>query len=231
VSQQKMRIVALLPMKAHSERVVGKNFKSFLGKPLFHWVLGTLRSIQEIDLIIINTDAEVLLSKKEPFEEGKIIFRPRKKEICGDFISMNKIIEEDIKNIEADVFLMTHTTNPLLSAQTIQKALHAFLDKKNKNECDSLFTVNKIQTRFYTKDCKPINHDLNQLLRTQDLEPWYEENSNLYIFTKESFLKSGARIGKNPMLFETPRQESIDIDDQWSWDLAENFAKILYKQC
>lgn len=229
MSRKNIRVAALLPMKGNSERVVGKNFKSFLGKPLFQWILETLRSIQEIDLIVINTDAESILLKNGFFEDEKTVLRTRRKEICGDFISMNQIIEDDIKNIEADVFVMTHTTNPLLSAQTIQNALHNFLSKRGKNECDSLFTVNKLQTRLYTKDCKPINHDPNLLLRTQDLEPLYEENSNLYIFTKESFFTFGARIGKNPTLFETPRQESVDIDDEWSWSLAENFAKILYK--
>jgi CMP-N-acetylneuraminic acid synthetase len=94
---------------------------------------------------------------------------------------------------------------------------------------DSLFTVNKFQTRFYRADGSPVNHDPNNLIRTQDLEPWFEENSNLYIFSKASFEATNARIGKRPILFETPRIESADIDDQEGWDIAETMAKAQFK--
>ena len=185
----------------------------------------TLSSVRQIDFIVINTDAENLILKNGFSPNEKTIVRERKKEICGDFVSMNKIIEDDINAVKSDVYIMTHTTNPLISVKTIQDALSAFIENWKAGKCDSLFTVNKVQTRFYTKDCKPVNHNPACLIRTQDVEPWFEENSNLYIFTKESFLSTQSRIGKMPMLFETPRHESIDIDDQWSWDLAENFAK------
>jgi CMP-N-acetylneuraminic acid synthetase len=140
---------------------------------------------------------------------------------------MNSIISDDINNIDSDIYLMTHTTNPFLSSKSIIDALDLFQHKKNLNAIDSLFTVNKFQSRFYNKHCDPINHDPNNLIRTQDLEPWYEENSNLYIFTKESFNSSNARIGKNPIFFETPRFESFDIDNQDDWVLAELVAKYI----
>jgi CMP-N-acetylneuraminic acid synthetase len=84
--------------------------------------------------------------------------------------------------------------------------------------------VNKFQTRFYRADGSAVNHDPNNLIRTQDLEPWFEENSNLYLFNRASFAATKARIGKKPMMFETPRIESADIDDQEGWDIAENLA-------
>ena len=60
----------------------------------------------------------------------------------------------------------------------------------------------------------------SKLLRTQDLEKWMEENSNLYIFSKESFLSTNNRIGQNPILFNTPKKESIDIDNEDDWEFA-----------
>jgi CMP-N-acetylneuraminic acid synthetase len=115
---------------------------------------------------------------------------------------------------------MTHPTNPLLSADTIRRALDAFRKAQSDQCADSLFTVDKIQTRFYRADASAVNHDPDNLLRTQDLEPWFEENSNLYMFTRDSFAKTSARIGKNPMLFESPKFESIDIDTPEDWDFA-----------
>jgi CMP-N-acetylneuraminic acid synthetase len=85
--------------------------------------------------------------------------------------------------------------------------------------------VNKTQTRFYDADAKAINHDPDTLVRTQDLEPWFEENSNLYIFTRDSFNRTQARIGKRPMMLETPLFESTDIDTPDDWALAEVMVK------
>lgn len=222
---KKVNLVALLPMKAHSERVDGKNFKLLNGKPLFQWILDSLLAIPEISQVVINTDARSILRENGLIESERITIRDRRPELCGDLVSMNLILADDIAYIPADIYLMTHTTNPLLSATTIRQALLKFIEAKEEGIADSLFTVNRFQTRFYREDGSAINHDPNNLIRTQDLEPWYEENSNLYIFTAESFAATQARIGKQPIMYETPRLESIDIDDQTDWEIAEAIAQ------
>jgi len=219
------QLVALLPMKAHSARVKGKNFRPFAGKPLFRWILDSLLAIPEIERIVINTDARGILAENGLVDTDRILIRDRKPEICGDFVSMNKVLADDLANVPSDLYLMTHTTNPLLSALTITRALLAFEKARAAGQADSLFTVNKFQTRFYRTDGSAVNHDPNNLIRTQDLEPWFEENSNLYLFSRESFAATNARIGKRPVMFETPRSESADIDDQEGWDIAEMIAQ------
>jgi CMP-N-acetylneuraminic acid synthetase len=221
------KIVALLPMKAHSSRVKGKNFRNMAGKPLFRWMLDTLLSIPEISQVIINTDAREILKDNGLVESERVVIRERKPELCGDEVSMNLVLADDVENVPADIYLMTHTTNPLLSSNTINDALCVFIEKYEAGEADSLFTVNRFQTRFYKEDCTPINHDPDNLIPTQELEPWYEENSNLYIFTKESFRSTDARIGKKPVLYETPKLESVDIDEEEDWLVAESIAKSL----
>ncbi|MBW4549827.1 MAG: acylneuraminate cytidylyltransferase family protein [Aphanocapsa sp. GSE-SYN-MK-11-07L] len=225
-----LKIVALLPMKANSERVKGKNFKLFQNKPLFQWILDSLISVPQISKVVINTDARTIVTKHLLTDSDRVQIRDRKPEICGDFVSMNLILADDIANVPADIYLMTHTTNPLLSSATIEKALKSFLEARNSSLIDSLFTVNRFQARFYREDGTAVNHDPKNLIRTQDLETWYEENSNLYIFTTESFMATGARIGKHPMMFETPRLESIDIDDQTDWQLANAVAQYIFSQ-
>lgn len=221
--------VALLPMKGHSERVPRKNFREFAGKPLFRWILDSLLSVESIDLVVINTDArETLEELGIDRDTPKVLVRDRPEAICGDMVSMNMVIEDDIQNVPAATYLMTHTTNPLLSTATISSAVDRYLEAIQGGNHDSLFTVNKVQTRFYREDGSAVNHDPDNLIRTQDLEPWYEENSNLYIFNGESFKKTNARIGANPIMFETPNLESYDIDDQDDWDLAELIAKNLH---
>lgn len=224
---EKKRIVALLPMKANSERVKGKNFREFCGKPLFRWILDTLLSVDEIDQVIINTDARHILAENGLIETDRITIRDRKPEICGNHVSMNLVLADDVANVEADIYVMTHTTNPLMSAETIRKALASFREAQSAGKADSLFTVDKVQTRFYRADGSPVNHDPENLLPTQHLEPWFEENSNLYIFTRTSFETTQARIGKQPMMYESPFFESIDIDTPDDWDFAVVAARYM----
>jgi CMP-N-acetylneuraminic acid synthetase len=224
------KIVALLPMKANSVRVKGKNFREFCGKPLFRWILDTLLQVEEIDQIIINTDARHILAENGLVDTDRITIRDRKPEICGDHVSMNLVLADDVANVPADLYLMTHTTNPLMSADTVRKAIAAFLDAKAAGTADSLFTVDKVQTRFYRADCSPVNHDPDNLIPTQNLEPWFEENSNLYLFTADSFAKTRARIGKQPMMYEGPYFESIDIDTPADWDFAVVAARFMQEQ-
>lgn len=221
----KRNVVALLPIKAHSERVKGKNFRSFNGKPLFRWILDTLLSLEEISKVVINTDARAILAENGLGDSPRIMIRDRKPEICGDFVSMNLVLADDIAAVPADFYVMTHVTNPLLGGASIRAALQRFERAFTPGEADSLFSVNRFQTRFYRADASAVNHDPKNLIRTQDLEPWFEENSNLYIFTRDAFATTKARIGQKPIMYETPRLESFDIDDQTDWDIAELLAQ------
>src|SRR5688572_25286147 len=134
-------LVALLPMKAHSARIPGKNFRDFAGKPLFRWILDTLLAMQEIDLVVINTDAREILAAKGLAQSSRILIRERKPEICGDDVSMNMILADDMTAVSADIYLMTHTTNPMLSNATIRAALDQYRDKLARGAADSLFSV------------------------------------------------------------------------------------------
>ena len=211
------KVVALLPMKENSERVKGKNFRDLAGRPLFRWILDALLEVEEIHSVVINTDARATLKELGLVETERVTIRDRKRELCGDLVSMNSILADDLDNVAADSYIMTHTTNPLISAETIRKGLRQFHDSDN---CDSLFSVNKIQSRFYNGEGKAINHDPDNLIRTQDLEPWFEENSCLFYFTKTSFLRVKARISDRPAMFETPPLESFDRDEPHDWDVV-----------
>jgi len=208
-------------------RVKGKNFRDFCGKPLFRWIFDTLLTIEEIDQIIINTDARHILAQNGLVSTDLITIRDRKSEICGDNVSMNKVLADDIANAEADMYIMTHATNPFLSRDTIKKAIATFTKARNDGNADSLFSVDRFQKRFYRADCIPINHNPKVLLPTQELESWYAENSCLYIFTAQSFATTNARIGSSPMMLESPPIESVDIDTQDDWNLALSIAKSL----
>jgi CMP-N-acetylneuraminic acid synthetase len=205
-------------MKANSERVPNKNFKLIGGKPLYYWMLETIMAIEIIDRVIVNTDANQELFSNFSGSK-KLVIRSRKPSLRGDLVSMNRIIEDDILSDSNDIFLMTHTTNPLISTKTLNNAINIFM-KRNKNKYDSLFSATKFQGRFYYEESLAINHNPNELLRTQDLPSVYLENSCIYLFEKSIFLNTKTRIGKKPILFETPQLESVDIDTEDDWYLA-----------
>ena len=164
------RIVALLPIKEHSSRVPGKNFRDLCGKPLFQWVLDSLLDLDQISTVVINTDAECLLSGEFRPRSNRVLLRERACDIRGDEVSMNLVIANDINSVDADIYLMTHATNPLISSHTFASALTTFQDQLLTNRADSLFSVNRFQSRFYRKDLTPVNHDPQNLIPTQDLE-------------------------------------------------------------
>ena len=218
-----MKLVALLPMKGNSERVPNKNLKDFHGSPLYHKVLETLIKSRFIDKVVINTDSSKI--KKDAVENYgeiiKIIDRPLS--IQGDFVSMNKIIDFDLHRLKNNLhFLQTHSTNPLLKTTTIDNAIEKYFEVIENNIFDSLFSVTRFQTRFYWETGEPVNHDPDELIRTQDLPVMYEENSNFYIFSKDSFYANGKkRIGKRPFLFEMDKIESVDIDEPEDFIIAK----------
>ena len=213
-------MIAILPMKANSERVPNKNFRLIAGKPLYVWILENLFRLDFIEKIIINTDANFGLF--DQFKNNKkLILRSRLEHLRGDHVSMNLIIEDDLKHFQADDYLMTHTTNPNLSPKTLTKAYSLFKER-DKNRFDTLFSVTRFQGRFYREDYSAVNHDPSELIRTQDLPPLFLENSCLYMFSREDFFKHNARIGSKPIMFETPQLESIDIDTESDWLIAES---------
>ena len=213
-------------MKGNSERVPNKNLKDFCGKPLYHLVLNTLLKSKYISQVVINTDSVAIEEDVQKHFDDRVILHDRPEAIQGDFVSMNKVIADDISRCQADLYLQTHSTNPLLKTESIDNAIESMLNKE-KNY-DSIFSVTKVQTRLYDKDGNAFNHNPNELIRTQDLPPLYEENSNFFIFTEKSFKNNGdKRIGKSPKMFEIDKLEAVDIDEPQDFIIAEALYKLL----
>ncbi len=213
-----------MPMKGESERVPNKNMRHFNGQPLCTVMLDKLVASDLIDQVIINTDSNRIKTFVERrYEKVTILERPM--ELRGHDVSMNKIIAHDISLFPADFYFQTHSTNPLLKQETITAAIEKFIE--NNSIKDSLFSVSRFQTRFYHDDGKALNHDPKVLIKTQDLPVLYEENSCIYLFTKEAFEKNNRRIGDNPILFEIDQLEAVDIDVEEEFILAEKLFKIL----
>ncbi len=215
---QPKTIVALVPMRHHSERVPGKNYRLLAGKPLFHHILDNLLACPEITRVAIDTDSPVIIDGlREHYPQVVIIERPE--HLRADTVPMNEVLLHDTAQIPADLYLQTHSTNPLLRPETISRAIRALLAQYPAY--DSLFSVTRIQTRLWDHLARPVNHNPAVLLRTQDLPPIYEENSCIYLFTHQTLEHRRNRLGDRPCLFEIPEAEAWDIDEELDFQIVD----------
>jgi len=212
------RIVALVPMRHTSVRVPGKNYRPIAGKPLYHHILDTLLSCPEISQVVVDTDSPVILEGlAKDFPGVTALLRPE--HLRADTIPTNEILMHDTAQVPADLYLQTHSTNPLLRAQTISAAVRALKDVYPAY--DSLFGVTRLQTRLWDELGRAINHNPAVLLRTQDLPPVYEENSCIYLFTRETLAQRRNRLGERPLMFAIPAEEAWDIDEEIDFIVAD----------
>ena len=217
------KIAALVPMRHSSERILGKNYRDFAGKPLFFHVVESLLACSCISTVVIDTDSPTVIElAKKNFPTVQVLVRPE--HLRDGNIAMNDVLLNAINQIPADFYLQTHSTNPILTSATIEAGIKQFLTIYPMY--DSLFTVTRKNVRFWDVLARPINHNQNILLRTQDLPPIFEENSCMYLFSKEILLRKHNRIGDRPFLFEIPEIEAQDIDVELNFKVAE----FLYKE-
>jgi CMP-N-acetylneuraminic acid synthetase len=211
-------IVALVPMRHHSQRVAGKNYRPLAGSPLFHHIITALLACPEIDEVVVDTDSDpIIAGLRQNFPAVRII--ERAEHLRADAVPMNEILAYDTDQVGADYYLQTHSTNPLLRTETISGAIKRFL--ASLPAYDSLFSVTRLQTRLWDQLGRAINHNPDILLQTQDLPPVYEENSCIYIFTRQILLARRNRIGERPMLYEIDASEAWDIDDELDFSITD----------
>jgi CMP-N-acetylneuraminic acid synthetase len=213
-----MKLAALVPMRHHSQRVPGKNYRLLAGKPLFHHIIETLLTVPEIEVVVVDTDSEpVMDGLRRSYPTVNLIQRPD--HLRADDVPMNDILLHDTAQVEAEFYLQTHSTNPLLQAATISRGIRNFF--ADYPEYDSLFSVTRWQSRLYFQDGSAINHDPAVLIQTQHLPPVYEENSCLYLFTRENLIKRHHRIGERPLMFEIDKAEAWDIDEELDFEITD----------
>jgi CMP-N-acetylneuraminic acid synthetase len=213
-----------MPMRHSSERVKGKNYRPFGdGRPLFQHMLDVLVSTEGIDKVAIDTDSPTVFEIcKKDYPQVILIERPE--HLRDGATPMNNVLLHDTTVVESDFYLQTHSTNPLLSRDTLRRAIDTFFEKFPIN--DSLFSVTRMQTRLWDELARAINHNPNMLLRTQDLPPIFNENSCIYIFEKRTLLERQNRIGLRPFMLEMDPFEAQDIDEEINFHVAEAIFRV-----
>lgn len=211
-----MKVVALIPIKLNSQRLPHKNILPLAGHPLCWHLPNTLLQVKEIDKVYVFCSNEEIIK----YLPKQTSFLKRDKRLDGNQVKGFEIYSSFIKKIDADIYILAHTTSPFIKKESIQNALRHVISGEN----DSAFSAERIQTFAWFND-KPINYSLTDVPRTQDIEPVWIETSAFYIFRKDIFAVSNRRIGFKPYIQEVSGIEAIDIDEKEDYEMA----KLLYE--
>ncbi len=212
-----MKTVAFVPIRLNSKRVVGKNLKDLGGKPMMCYILETLTRVKDIDEVYVYCSHDEI----QTYLPKGVRFLKRPAFLDRDETLGQEIYEEFTKTIDADVYILAHTTSPFIKAETICNALH----KVTEEGYDSAFSAEKIQTFVWYKG-SPLNYELTNIPRTQTIEPIYVETSAFFIFKRDIWKKHKQRIGFNPYIATVDKIEGIDIDWPEDFDFAERIMDI-----
>ena len=217
-------VAALVPVKAHSERLEGKNNLLFAGKPLYHVILETLSSTPFVSSIIVDTDSLAVAEEAaDLFPKVEIVIRPQ--HLIGGHITSNDIIAHDIRQSDEEHFIQMFCSSPLVSVKTLEAALRFYFSSLPNH--DSLFSVSRFHSRFYNEQNQLVNAGAESTVLSQETSPLFQENGAFYIFSRTSYLNAGnKRIGKSPQQYELNKVESMKIEYADDFELAEVLYSI-----
>jgi CMP-N-acetylneuraminic acid synthetase len=213
------KVVALVPVKLDSQRIPHKNKLSLGGRPLCWHMCNTLLEAGGIDEVCVYCSSPDVVSLLP--EGTRWVKRPAW--LDGAEIKGAQIYSEFISKVDADVYVLAHTTSPFLRVESVREGLHAILEE----DCDSAFTAQRIQTFAWFGD-SPLNYNFDDVPRTQDIEPVWIETSGFYMFCRELFVNEGRRIGHRPRIIEANHFEAIDIDEPQDFSYAQLVAEYMW---
>lgn len=217
-----MKIVAFIPIKLNNQRLPGKNTMLLNNRPLCDYIFKTICEVDSINEKYVYCSDDKIKPYILPYEEKGLKFLKRDQRLDGFQVKGLKIIERFVNDVDADIYVLTHVTQPFTKSESIGKALA----KVVSGEYDSAFSAVLLQDYMWMNG-KPLNYDMKNVVRTQDLDPIYMETGAFFIFRKEVFTKLGQRIGKHPYIYEIDQFEAVDIDTKDDFDFAKVVASFL----
>lgn len=217
-----MKIVSFIPIKLNNQRLPGKNLLPLNKRPTCDYIFETICNVDIIDEKYVYCSDEAIKPYITLYESKGLRFLKRDSYLDGFQVKGLEIIDHFIRNVDADIYVLTHVTQPFTKSESIRNAL----EKVISGEYDSAFSAVMLQDYMWV-DGKPFNYDMKNIVRTQDLKPIYMETGAFFIFRKEVFTKLGQRIGNNPYIYEIDQFEAVDIDTAEDFEFAEAVAMYL----
>lgn len=217
-----MKIVSFIPIKLNNQRLPGKNTMILNGRPMCDYIFETISKIDSIDEKYVYCSDEAIKPYIKPYESKGLRFLKRNPYLDGFQVKGLEIIEQFVNDVDADIYILTHVTQPFTKRESIARAI----EKVATQGFDSAFSAVVLQDYMWM-DGKPFNYDMKNIVRTQDLEPIYMETGAFFVFRKEVFTELKQRIGNNPYIYEIDQFEAVDIDTAEDFEFAKAVAAYL----
>lgn len=217
-----MKVVSFIPIKLNNQRLPGKNLLPLDGRPTCDYLFETISNVDTIDETYVYCSDEAIKPYIAPYESRGLRFLKRDPYLDGFQVKGLEIIDRFVKDVDADIYVLTHVTQPFTKAESIKNAL----EKVVSGEYDSAFSAVELQDYMWMNG-KPFNYDMKNIVRTQDLDPIYMETGAFFIFRKEVYTELGQRIGNHPYIYQIDQFEAVDIDTREDFEFAEVVAQYL----
>lgn len=224
-------IAAIIPARGGSKGLPGKNVRVCAGRPLIAWTIDAAKKARQVDRVIVSTDDKEISAISE-YCGAETIMRPA--EIAGDSSTSEEALVhaldqlgEDAKQLEAVVFLQA--TSPVRADDDIDKAIDLF----RATGADSLLSVTLSHAYLWEENegiGSPLNYNPHGRLLRQEMRPQYAANGSIFIFEPSVLATYGSRFGRKTVLYKMPEEESIDIDTEFDFLLAETVLRKKARQ-
>ena len=218
-----MKLKALIAVRSGSERVVNKNLRPFAGSNLLELKIKQLQGIKGFDGIIVNSNDDRMLEIAHNLGAETVKRDPI---YATSSVSMSDVYYNMAENFNGDIVAYCNVTNPMVESESYANSIKTF--KEVSHKFDSLNSANLVK-EFMFLDNKPINYDLEHQPRSQDLPDIYALNFAISIITKENMMKYKNVIGRMPYMYGLSETESIDIDTEFDFEIAEFFYRKRYR--
>lgn len=209
------KIVAVVPVRKGSQRVLSKNTRSFADTTLLDLKLEVLKHVKGISQIIVNTDCDIAMSIAK--NHGVGIYK--REDFFASSAVTNDVHWRHIAEVtDTDVLMMAQTTSPMVRVSSYEQALNSYIE--SNGQFGSINSVSALK-RFLWLDGKPINYDINRTPKSQDLPDIVSLNFAITIIAKHTMFTKRNVIAENPKFVTLDNVESIDVDDQLDFEFAE----------
>lgn len=221
--------VAIIPARGGSKGLPGKNILPLAGKPLIVWSIEQALSASSVHGVYVSTDDDQIAVVARS-AGAEVIQRPA--ELATDQASSEVALEHAIRTLVAgrhpdlEHITFLQCTSPLRRAEDLDRAFRIYKDKG----ADSLLSVSPSHRFFWRLGldgfAQPVNYDPHNRPRRQDMEPAYQENGSIYIFSRNCFESFRNRLGHQVALYEMSEAAGYEIDSATDFAVVETLMSM-----
>lgn len=222
------KLLAVIPARSGSKRLPSKNILPIVGKPLIAWTIEEAKKSSFVDDVVVSTDDQMIANISQQYGAEVPSLRPL--ELAKDESSSLDAVLNVLQTLETQgrdygYVVLLQPTSPLRTATHIDGAVSLLIDRS----ADSIVSVTKLEHPIEWSGELPsdlsIEHfmeNTRQKVRSQDLPVRYRLNGAIYLISVSELIKESALISaKNCYAYRMPKEESIDIDERFDFEIAE----------